>query len=103
MIMLALVNGIPKVMPLKEMISHYIDFQGEIIIRRTRFNLRKAKEREHILEGLKLVCDNTDEVIAIIRRSKDQTDAKLNLCQRFGKLDVKFPGLTWELHSKLVN
>lgn len=88
-IMLALVNGIPKVMSLKEMLSHYIDFQGEIITRRTQYDLRKAREREHILEGLKLVCDNTDEVIAIIRRSKDQPEAKVNLIARFGISEVQ--------------
>ena len=88
-IMLALVDGVPKVMSLKEMLSHYVDFQGEIILRRTRFDLKKAREREHILEGLKLVCDNTDEVIAIIRHSKDQNDAKLNLSQRFGITDLQ--------------
>ena len=83
-IMLALANGVPKVMGLKEMLVHYIDFQGEIITRRTKYDLRKVKEREHILEGLKLVCDNTDEVIAIIRKSNDQPDAKVNLTARFG-------------------
>lgn len=83
-IMLALVNGVPKVMSLKEMLTHYIDFQGEIITRRTQYDLRKARDREHILEGLKLVCDNTDEVISIIRHSKDQPQAKVNLMERFG-------------------
>lgn len=82
-IMLALVGGVPKVMGLKEILSHYINFQGEVVTRRTRFELRKAKEREHILEGLKLVCDNTDEVIHIIRHSKDRNDSKSNLIERF--------------------
>lgn len=86
-IMLALVNGVPKVMSLKEMLQHYVEFQAEIITRRTQYELRKAKEREHILEGLKIVCDNTDEVIAIIRRSKDQPDSKINLMERFGVSD----------------
>ncbi|MEM1486070.1 DNA gyrase subunit A [Oscillospiraceae bacterium PP1C4] len=88
-IMLALVNGVPKVMPLKEMLTHYIDFQGEIITRRTQYDLRKAKEREHILEGLKLVVDNTDEVIRIIRQSKDQPDSKVNLIARFGVSELQ--------------
>ena len=88
-IMLALVNGVPKVMGLKEMLVHYIDFQGEIITRRTKYDLRKVQEREHILEGLKLVCDNTDEVISIIRHSKDQPDAKVNLIARFGVSELQ--------------
>ncbi|MBE6907037.1 DNA gyrase subunit A [Marasmitruncus massiliensis] len=88
-IMLALVNGVPKVMGLKEMLVHYVDFQGEIITRRTKYDLRKVKEREHILEGLKLVCDNTDEVISIIRKSKDQPDAKVNLIARFGVTELQ--------------
>lgn len=87
-IMLALVNGVPKVMGLHEMLRHYIDFQGEIVTRRTKYDLRKAKDREHILEGLKIACDNTDEVIHIIRHSKDKPDAKLNLSERFGVTEL---------------
>ncbi len=88
-IMLALVDGIPKVMPLKEMLTHYIDFQGEVVTRRVKYDLRKAKEREHVLEGLKLVCDHTDEVISIIRHSKDSNDSKVNLIARFGITDIQ--------------
>ncbi len=88
-ILLALADGQPKIMTLKEILQHYLRFQEEIITRRTQFDLRKAKEREHILEGLKLVVDNTDEVIAIIRHSKDQNDAKANLSERFGVTDVQ--------------
>ena len=88
-IMLALVGGVPKVMPLKDVLTHYIDFQGEIVTRRTKYDLRRAKEREHILEGLKLVCDNTDEVISIIRHSKDRPDSKVNLIARFGITDIQ--------------
>ena len=86
-IMLALHDGQPKVMTLGEILTHYIDFQEEVITRRTQFDLRKAREREHILEGMKLVVDHTDEVIHIIRHSEDQTDAKKNLCERFGVTD----------------
>ena len=86
-IMLALHDGQPKVMTLREILTHYIDFQEEVITRRTQFDLRKAKEREHILEGMKLVVDHTDEVIHIIRHSEDQTDSKKNLCERFGVTD----------------
>ena len=88
-IMLALSGGVPKVMPVKEILTHYIDFQGEVVIRRTKYDLRKAREREHILEGLKLVCDNTDEVISIIRHSKDVPDAKQNLIERFSITDIQ--------------
>ncbi len=86
-IMLALHDGQPKVMTLREILTHYIDFQEEVITRRTQFDLRKAREREHILEGMKLVVDHTDEVIHIIRHSEDQTDAKKNLSERFGVTD----------------
>jgi DNA gyrase subunit A len=86
---LAIVNGEPKVLTLKEMLQHYIDFQVEVIVRRTEFDLKKAKERFHILEGLKIAQDNIDEVIKIIRESKDTATAKVNLCERFGLDDVQ--------------
>ena len=83
-IMLAIVNGEPKILTLKEMLQHYIDHQVDVITRRTIYDLRKAKERAHILEGLKIAIDNIDEVIAIIRKSKDQASAKIGLMERFG-------------------
>lgn len=83
-IMLALVDGQPKILTLKECLSHYIHFQSEVIRRRTEFDLKKAKEREHILEGLKIALDFIDEVIAIIRGSKDTPQSKRNLIERFG-------------------
>ncbi len=90
-IMLALENSgrQPKVMTLKEILQHYIDFQQEIITRRTQYDLRKAKEREHVLEGLKIAIDFIDEVIALIRASKDQPAAKAALCERFGLDDIQ--------------
>ena len=88
-IMLCLVNGIPRILTLKEMLEEYLKFQFQVVTRRTQFDLKKAKDREHILEGLKMVCDNTDEVIAIIRRSKDRADSKVNLIQRFGITDAQ--------------
>ncbi|SDO07387.1 DNA gyrase subunit A [Acetanaerobacterium elongatum] len=89
-IMLALENGTqPKVMTLKEILQNYIDFQQQIVTRRTIFDLKKAKEREHILEGLKLAIDFIDEVIAIIRASKDQPSAKVALMERFGLDDIQ--------------
>ncbi|MEG2086955.1 MAG: DNA gyrase subunit A [Angelakisella sp.] len=88
-IMLALVDGVPRVLSLKEILQEYLKFQFEIITRRTRFDLRKASEREHILEGLKIVTDNTDEVIYIIRHSDDIPAAKVNLIERFGIDDIQ--------------
>ncbi len=83
-IMLAIVNGVPKILNLKDIIQNYIDFQVEIITRRTVYDLRKAEERAHILEGLKIAIDFIDEVIKIIRASKDQPTAKQALSERFG-------------------
>ncbi len=82
-ILLAIVNGEPKILNLKECLEHYIDFQVEIITRRTQFDLKKAQDRCHILEGLKIAIDNIDEVIKIIRASKDTSTAKANLMERF--------------------
>ena len=83
-IMLALVNGAPKVLTLKEMLQHYIDYQCEIVERRTRFDLKKAKERAHILEALKTALDFIDEVIRLIRASRTVADSKQALADRFG-------------------
>lgn len=82
-ILLALVNGIPKIMPLIEMMQHFIDHRHVIVVRRTDFDLKKAEERAHILEGLKIALDNIDEVIAIIRGSKDPAHAKEGLMNNF--------------------
>ncbi len=86
-IMLALHEGVPKVMTLKEMLRHYIDFQCEVIRRRTEYDLRRAKERAHILEGLVIAQDNIDEVIDIFRTSKTIPHAKERLIERFGLSD----------------
>ena len=83
-IMLAIVNGEPKILSLKDILQNYVDFQVDVITRRTVYDLRKAEERAHILEGLKVAIDFIDEVIAIIRSSKDQSTAKANLSERFG-------------------
>ena len=88
-IMLAIVNGQPKTLTLAQMLQEYIKFQKEVVTRRTRFELKKAQEREHILEGLKIAVDFIDEVISIIRSSPDQPTAKGRLCQRFGLDDVQ--------------
>lgn len=81
-IMLALVDSEPKVLNLKEVLTNYLDHQKEVIVRRTRFELRKAEERAHILEGYRIALDNIDEIIAIIRASHD--DARERLMNRFG-------------------
>lgn len=88
-IMLAIVNGEPKILTLKQILQHYIDFQVDVIRRRTIFDLKKAEERAHILEGLKIALDFIDEVIAIIRSSKDQSTAKKRLSERFELDDIQ--------------
>lgn len=102
-IMLAIVDGVPKVLNLKEMLTEYVNFQQEIIRRRTEFDLKKAKDREHILEGLKIAIDFIDEVIAIIRRSKDQASAKINLMERFGLDDVQAQAIVQMRLGQLTN
>jgi len=87
--MLMLYQGKPQIMGLKEVISNYIDFQKEVIYRRTQFDLEKAKKRAHILEGLKIALDNIDEVIKIIRESKSDVEAKEQLTSRFGLDDAQ--------------
>ncbi len=102
-IMLAIVNGEPKILTLKEMLQHYIDHQVDVITRRTIYDLRKAKERAHILEGLKVAIDNIDEVIAIIRKSKDQASAKIGLMERFGLDDAQAQAIVSMRLGQLTN
>ncbi|MGB4130423.1 MAG: DNA gyrase subunit A [Tepidanaerobacteraceae bacterium] len=83
-IMLALVDNKPRVLNLRDIIYHYLEHQKDVIVRRTRFDLARAEERIHILEGLKIALDNIDEVIAIIRASKDDATAKDALMKAFG-------------------
>lgn len=83
-IMLALVDGEPKLLNLKSMLMHYLNFQREVVTRRTRFDLRKAEERAHILEGYRIALDNIDEIIAIIRGAASDADARTKLMSRFG-------------------
>lgn len=86
---LAIVDGIPKVLNLKEMLEHYLKFQEEVVTRRTRFDLKKALERMHILEGFLRALDNIDEVISILRGSHTTAEAKSRLIERFGFTDVQ--------------
>ncbi len=88
-IMLALVNNEPKIMNILEMLRHYLRHQEEVVTRRTKYDLNKAEERAHILEGLLIALDNIDEVISIIRSSKTAAEAKSNLIERFGLSDVQ--------------
>lgn len=88
-ILLALVDKKPKILNLREMVDYYIAHQEDVIRRRTGYDLRKAQERAHILEGYKLVIDNIDEVISIIRASRGIPEAKENLCERFGLDDIQ--------------
>ena len=88
-ILLALVHGEPKILTLKQILDHYIDHQKEVIVRRTRYDLKKAQERAHILEGLMIALDFIDEVIAILRASKDQASGKQALIERFELTEVQ--------------
>jgi DNA gyrase subunit A len=82
-ILLAIVDGVPKVLDLKGVISHYISHRKEVVVRRTKFELRKAEERAHILEGLKIALENIDEVIRIIKSSKNVEEASKKLIAAF--------------------
>jgi DNA gyrase subunit A len=82
-IMLALVGGVPKVLPLRDILQHFIEHRHTVVVRRAEFELRKALEREHILEGLKIAVDNIDEVIRIIRSSETTDEAGERLRERF--------------------
>ncbi|KYH34129.1 DNA gyrase subunit A [Clostridium tepidiprofundi DSM 19306] len=101
-IMLALVDGEPKVLNLKQMLKHYLEFQEEIIVRRTQFELNKAQARAHILEGLRIALDNIDAVIKLIRAAKTTSEAREGLMNSFGLsekqaqaiLDMKLQRLT---------
>ena len=88
-IMLALVRNQPRVMPLKEMINHFIEHRKEVVTRRTQFELAKAEARLHILEGLKIALDHLDEVIALIRKSASPQVAKDGLMQELGLSDIQ--------------
>ena len=102
-IMLSIVDGQPKILTLKEMLQCYIEHQAQVIERRTIFDLRKAKERMHILEGLKIAIDFIDEVIAIIRKSKDQAAAKIALGERFGLDDAQAQAIVSMRLGQLTN
>ncbi|GAB4493829.1 MAG: DNA gyrase subunit A [Saprospiraceae bacterium] len=86
---IALVNGRPKTLNLKDLIDEFIKFRLEVIVRRTQYELRKAEERAHILEGLLIALDHLDEVIALIRASKDADEAREGLMSKFGLTEIQ--------------
>jgi DNA gyrase subunit A len=88
-IMLSLVDGVPRTLGLKDMLHYYIEHQKDVIVRRTKYELRKAEERAHILEGYVIALDNIDEVIRIIRASNDDAEAKASLMARFGLSEIQ--------------
>lgn len=102
-IMLAIVDGEPKILTLKEMLKCYIDFQEDVIRRRTEFDLKKAQDRAHILEGLKIAIDFIDEVIEIIRHSKDLQSARASLMERFGLDEVQAQAIVQMRLGQLTN
>ncbi len=101
--LIAIVNGKPQILTLKEMLQNNIDFQCEIVERKTRYEMKKAQERAHILEGLKKALDFIDEVIAIIRKSADVNAAKVALCERFGFDDLQATAIVQMQLGKLAN
>ncbi|HBW37254.1 MAG TPA: DNA gyrase subunit A [Desulfosporosinus sp.] len=109
--MLALVNGQPRTLTLKDMIRYFIEHQKEVIVRRTRFELNKAEAEAHIIEGLRIALDNIDEVIETIRSSSDEANARINLSQKFGLserqaqaiVDMRLKRLTGLEREKLEN
>ncbi len=86
---ICLVNGRPELLNLKQMIQHFIDFRHDVVIRRTKYDLRKAEERAHILEGLIIASDNIDEVIKMIRASKSPDEARAKLIERFELSEIQ--------------
>ena len=110
-IMLALVNNEPKVLNILEMLEHYLDHQKDVVTRRTKYDLNKAEERDHILQGLLIALDNIDEVINIIRSSENTQDAKQRLIERFelseaqsqAIVDMRLKTLTGLEREKLEN
>jgi DNA gyrase subunit A len=109
-IMLALVNNRPEVLNLKQILEHFIDHRREVVVRRTAFELRKAEERAHILEGLKIALDNLDAVITLIRRAQSPDEARVGLMRQFSLseiqanaiLDMRLQRLTQLERAKLV-
>ncbi|PIR21005.1 MAG: DNA gyrase subunit A [Deltaproteobacteria bacterium CG11_big_fil_rev_8_21_14_0_20_47_16] len=88
-IMLSIVSGQPKVLPLKSMLERFVDHRREVVIRRTAYELRKAEERAHILEGLKIAVENIDDVVALIKKSKSPEEAKTGLIKKYSLSEIQ--------------
>ena len=88
-ILLALVDGVPKIMPIKKVLEHFVDFRHEVVVRRSELDLKAAEARAHILEGLKIALDNIDEIISIIKGSKDPAQAKEGLMNAFNLSEIQ--------------
>jgi len=110
-IMLALVNGVPQVMNIKQILQHFLDFRRNVIVKRTQFELKEAEARSHILKGLKIAQENIDEVIALIKKSKNPEEAKSGLVLKYSLteiqakaiLDMRLQRLTALEVDKIVN
>src|SRR5205814_6995344 len=85
----ALVDGVPKTLSLLELVRHYLDFQREVVIRRSKDELRKAEQRAHVLEGYLKALDNIDAIVALIRGASDTDDARTRLMARFSLSEVQ--------------
>ena len=102
-IMLALVNGVPKTLNLKEMLYYYLEHQKEVVVRKTRFDLKKAEEREHIMKGLVIALASIDEVIRVIKQSQDKQDAITNLTSQFELDEIQANAILEMKLSKLTS
>ena len=102
-IMLALVNGVPRVLNLKEMLYYYLEHQKEVLIRKTKFDLKRAQEREHIVKGLVIALASIDEVIGVIKSSKDKQDAMVNLTTKFELDEIQANAILEMKLSKLTS
>src|SRR6202012_2867026 len=100
--MAALVDNVPKTLSLREVIGHYVDHQREVVVRRTKYELRRAEERAHVLEGLLIALQNIDEVIALIRGSRDTEEARLGLVDRFGLTTIQAQAILQLTLSRLT-
>lgn len=102
-IMLALVDGIPRVVTLKELLSYFIEFRHEVVVRRTKFELEKAEKRAHILEGYKIALDHIDEVVALIKGSKDVPTARAGLMENFRLSEIQAQAILDMRLQRLTN
>ena len=101
--MVAIVGGKPKLLSLKELISSYIDYQKQVVTRRTEYELKQAKARAHVLEGLMIALDNLDEVIALIRASKSPKEARIGLMERFALSEIQAQAILDMRLQRLTN